>query len=72
MLTATRAYAARWHILRATARAELRATPMHVKLRHLAALMRSATLFDRRDLDAEDAVARRRWARLQRLHGARS
>jgi hypothetical protein len=38
----------------------------------LAVLMASAKLFDRRHLDAEDSVARRRWARLQRLHRAPS
>lgn len=69
---ATRAYAARWRIVREAARSELRAMSMQDKLRKLAALMSSASLFDRRHLDAEDAVARRRWARLQRLHRARS
>jgi len=69
---ATRAYAERWRILRATARSELRAMSMQDKLRRLAALMSSAAIFDRRHLDAEDSAARRRWARLQRLHRARS
>jgi hypothetical protein len=69
---ATRAYARRWRIFRAAGRSELRAMSMQEKARRLAALMASATLFDRRHLDAEDSVARRRWARLQRLHRAQS
>lgn len=68
----TRAYAERWRVLRATEQAELRAMSMLDKIRRLAALMQSAALFDRRHLDAEDSVARRRWARLQRLYRARS
>src|SRR4051812_10926896 len=48
-------------------RSELRQETYDKKLRALAVLMASASLFDFRELDAEDAVVRARCARLQSL-----
>lgn len=60
-----RAWRARWKAMRQAEIAELRATPLSVKLRQLDALMASASLFPRTaSEDHEEQTVRSRWIRL--------
>ena len=54
-----------WRAVEERQREELRKESFEEKFRALAFLMASVDLFDTSLLDAEDAVARERWARLQ-------
>lgn len=54
-----------WRALEERQREELRMESYEEKFQALAFLMASTDLFDLSSLDAEDAVARERWARLQ-------
>lgn len=63
---------ARWRLVEERQRSELRHQTYDEKLRALALLMASTALFDFRKLDAEDAIVRARWARLQSLASKRS
>jgi hypothetical protein len=54
-----------WQAVEERQREELRKESFEEKFRALALLMASTDLFDTSLLDAEDAVARERWARLQ-------
>jgi len=54
-----------WRALEDRQRQELRKESLDEKFRALSFLMASADLFDMSTLDAEDAVARARWAWLQ-------
>jgi hypothetical protein len=58
---------ARWALVEQREREELQKQSPDEKFRALAYLMASADLFDLRALEAEDDVARARWARLQSL-----
>ena len=58
---------ARWALVEQREREELQKQSPDEKFRALAYLMASTDLFDLRALDAEDDVARARWARLQSL-----
>jgi len=60
-----RDWMAGWRALEERQREELRKESFEEKFRALAFLMASADLFDTSSLDAEDKVARARWARLQ-------
>lgn len=54
-----------WRAVEERQREELRKESFEEKFRALAFLMASVDLFDTSLLDAEDTVARERWARLQ-------
>jgi len=56
-----------WRALGDRERQELRNESHEEKFKALAFLMASASLFDLSQLEAEDAVARARWSRLQSL-----
>jgi hypothetical protein len=56
-----------WRALEERERDELRKESHQEKFKALAFLMASADVFDLSQLEAEDAVARARWARLQSL-----
>jgi len=56
-----------WRAVEKRQREELRKESFEEKFRALAFLMASTDLFDTSLLDAEDAVARERWARLRSL-----
>ena len=56
-----------WRAVEERQREELRKESFEEKFRALAFLMASVDLFDTSKLDAEDAVARERWARLRAL-----
>lgn len=58
---------ASWRAVEERQREELRKESFEKKFRALAFLMASTDLFDTSLLDAEDATARERWARLQSL-----
>ena len=62
-----RSWMAGWKALEERERDELRKESHQEKFKALAFLMASADVFDLSQLDAEDAVARARWARLQSL-----
>ena len=62
-----RSWMAGWKALEQRERDELRKESHQEKFKALAFLMASADLFDLSQLEAEDAVARARWARLQSL-----
>ena len=63
----TQEWMAGWRALEERQREELRKESFEEKFRALAILMASVDLFDTSLLDAEDAVARARWSRLQSL-----
>lgn len=66
-----RAFAARWQLVNAAARDELRATPPSVKLRQLAALMASGSQLGWSEALAEGvAEVRARWQRLREAYRA--
>jgi hypothetical protein len=56
-----------WRAVEERQREELRKESFEEKFRALAFLMASADLFDTSLLDAEDAIARERWAKLQSM-----
>jgi hypothetical protein len=62
-----KAWRARWQAVEERQARELRGTTYEERLRALAVLMSSASLFDFHQLDEEDERARARWARLQSL-----
>lgn len=62
-----RAWRAGWQAVEERQARELRESTYEERLRALAVLMSSASLFDFRQLDEEDEGARARWARLQSL-----
>ena len=57
----------RWKVVEERQAQELREATYEERFRSLAVLMDSASHFDFRLLDEEDAAARERWARLQTL-----
>ena len=59
------AWMAGWEALREREREQLLTESYAERFRALAFLMESADLFDLASLEAEDAEARARWARLQ-------
>jgi hypothetical protein len=61
------AWMAGWRAVEKRQREELRKESFEEKFRALAFLMASTDLFDTSLLDAEDAVARERWAQLRSL-----
>lgn len=64
------AYLARWRLVREAELAELRRTPMDIKLRQLAALMASRGLFNADpDSDLQAQQVRERWVRLRQVLG---
>jgi hypothetical protein len=64
------AFKARWRLVNETEVAELRRTPLEVKLRQLEALMASVDALGWREvLASEEAVVRERWQRLRRAYG---
>jgi hypothetical protein len=65
------AWRAGWLALEEREREILRQESYEEKFSALAFLMSSTDLFDTSQLDAEDAVARERWARLQSIAGKR-
>lgn len=66
-----RSFKARWELVNAAEREELRATPVAHKLRQLAALMASAEIMGHtEDLATEEAEIRDRWNLLRRAHRA--
>lgn len=60
------AFKARWSAVNAAEIAELRATPMAVKARQLAALMASMTALGWKHEPSDDEQARERWNRLRK------
>jgi hypothetical protein len=63
-----RAWRARWKAVRKAELAELRATPLDVKLRQLDALMASAHLFPKTAAEEkEERMVRNRWNRLRKI-----
>jgi hypothetical protein len=61
------AFRARWHLVTAAEREELRSTPIVHKFRQLAALMASARMLgETTDHGEEEAEIRSRWNRLRR------
>lgn len=62
-----KAWRAGWQAVEERQARELRESTYEERLRALAALMSSASLFDFHPLDEEDERARARWARLQSL-----
>jgi len=60
-------YLRRWLLASAAEIAELRTTPMEIKLRQLASMMASHSLFDDAAMrEKEDLELRARWARIRR------
>ena len=68
---AVQAWMSGWRAVEKRQREELRKESFEEKFRALAFLMASTDLFDTSLLDAEDAVARERWARLRSLASLR-
>ncbi len=63
-------YIQRWKLVREIEAAELRRTPIETKLRQLAALMASHSLFGPEpDRERQIAEVRDRWARLRQVLG---
>ena len=62
-----KAWRAGWQAVEERQACELRESTYEERLRALAVLMSSASLFDFHQLDEEDERARARWARLQFL-----
>jgi hypothetical protein len=62
-----RAWSERWRAVEARHDQELIASSLDDRFAALASLMASAPLFDFRQLDEEDAVARALWAKLQQV-----
>jgi hypothetical protein len=62
-----RAWSERWRAVEARHDQELIASSLEDRFAALASLMASAPLFDFRQLDEEDAVARALWAKLQQV-----
>lgn len=62
-----RTWMAGWTALEVRERDQLQRESPEEKLRALAFLMASVSLFDLSKLEAEDSIARARWARLQSL-----
>jgi hypothetical protein len=64
-----RAYLKRWELVREFEAAEMRRTPLALKLRQLAALMNSRGMFES-ERDAGIRAVRERWSCLRRTFGA--
>jgi hypothetical protein len=65
-----RAFVARWRLVNEAEREELRATPMELKLRQLAAMMASVDQIGWTEaLAAEQAEVRERWKQLRKAYG---
>jgi len=66
-----RAWMSRWDAVRERERRDLVSQTYEERLEALAVLMASQDLFDFSTLDAEDAMVRARWAKLQALAAKR-
>lgn len=64
-----RRYLERWKLVAAAEAAELQATPVEIKLRQLASLMASRSLFPEAGNAMPDPELRRRWAAIRRVQG---
>ena len=63
-------YVGRYRLMNSLKIQDLAATPPEQRLRQAAALMRSARVLGwNRQLEAEDQIVRRRWARLRKAYG---
>ena len=63
-------YVSRYRLMNNLEIQDLAATPPEGRLRQAAALMRSARVLGwDRQLEAEDQIVRRRWARLRKAYG---
>lgn len=66
-LSDAEAFKARWSAVNAAEIAELRATPVAIKAKQLAALMASMTALGWTHAPGEDEQARERWNRLRQV-----